>query len=71
MVAKSIPHGVWPPSWRVDDRSQLTGAWRHLAEETVAGLSIPVDQVTKVFGDLGASLNPAAAPGDVPRHPVH
>jgi DNA-binding MarR family transcriptional regulator len=48
---------------------KLKAAWRHLAEQTVAGLTIPVDQVTATLNDLAASLTAAGAPADdVPRY---
>jgi DNA-binding MarR family transcriptional regulator len=51
---------------------KLKAAWRRLAEQTVAGLTIPVDQATSVLGDLAASLTAAHAPAeDVPRNPAH
>jgi len=51
---------------------KLKAAWRHVAEQTVAGLTIPVDQATSVLGDLADSLSAAADPAeDVPRYPVH
>ena len=40
---------------------KLKAAWRHLAEQTVAGLTVPVDQVASVLGDLAASLGAADA----------
>jgi DNA-binding MarR family transcriptional regulator len=50
---------------------KLKVAWRHLAEQTVAGLTIPVDQAISVLDDLAASLSAADAPTeDVPRYPV-
>jgi DNA-binding MarR family transcriptional regulator len=50
---------------------KLKAAWRHLAEQTVAGLTIPVDQATSVLVDLAASLTAAEAPAEnVPRNPA-
>jgi DNA-binding MarR family transcriptional regulator len=49
----------------------LKAAWRHVAEQTVAGLTIPVDQAISVLDDLAASLTAAQAPAeDVPRYPA-
>jgi DNA-binding MarR family transcriptional regulator len=51
---------------------KLKAAWRRLAEQTVAGLTIPVDQANSVLGDLAASLTAAhASTEDVPLNPVH
>ncbi len=48
---------------------KLKAAWRHLAEQTVAGLNIPVGQVTAALNDLAASLTAAGAPVDaVPKY---
>lgn len=50
---------------------KLKAAWRRLAEQTVAGLTIPVDQATSFLGDLAASLSDAHAPAEnVPRYPA-
>lgn len=49
----------------------LKAAWLHVAEQTVAGLTIPVDQAISVLDDLAASLTAAQAPAeDVPRYPA-
>jgi DNA-binding MarR family transcriptional regulator len=49
---------------------KLKAAWRHVAEQTVAGLtSTPVDQLVSVLDELAASLDAGAAPAeDVPRY---
>jgi DNA-binding MarR family transcriptional regulator len=49
----------------------LKAAWCDVAEQTVAALTIPVDQAISVLDDLAASLTAAQAPAeDVPRYPT-
>ena len=50
---------------------KLKVAWRHLAERTVARLTIPVDQAISVLDDLAASLTAAHSADDVPRYPAN
>ena len=49
---------------------KLKEAWRHVAEQTVAGLTtVSVEQLTAVLADLAASLSADdAAGGDLPRY---
>lgn len=50
---------------------KLKAAWRRLGEQSVAGLTIPVDQATSVLVDLAASLTAAHPPAEkVPRNPA-
>jgi DNA-binding MarR family transcriptional regulator len=50
---------------------KLKAVWRDLGEQTIAGLTIPLDEVTSVLSDLAASLTAGDAPTeDVPRYPV-
>jgi DNA-binding MarR family transcriptional regulator len=47
----------------------LKAAWRQVAEQTIAGLTVPVDQAISVLDDLAASLAAAQTPAeDVPRY---
>jgi DNA-binding MarR family transcriptional regulator len=49
---------------------KLKGAWRHVAEQTVAGLTtVSVEQLTAALADLAASLSADdAGGGDLPRY---
>lgn len=49
---------------------KLKEAWRHVAEQTVAGLTtVSVEQLTAVLADLAASLSADdAGGGDLPRY---
>jgi DNA-binding MarR family transcriptional regulator len=48
---------------------KVKAAWRRVAEQTVAGLSITVDELTDVLDDLAASLTAVDIPTtDVPRY---
>lgn len=50
---------------------KLKTAWRSVAEQTVAGVTTPLDQVTHVLSDLASSLAGADVPAeDVPRYVV-
>jgi DNA-binding MarR family transcriptional regulator len=50
---------------------ELKAAWRHVADQTVAGLtSTSLDQLMTVLEDLAASLDAGVAPvADMPRYP--
>jgi len=49
---------------------KLKAAWRHVADQTVAGLkTTTVDHVIEVLTDLATGLNSTVAPtNDVPRY---
>lgn len=48
---------------------KLKAAWRHVAEQSVAALTVPVDQATAVLHALAASLTATQAPAeDLPRY---
>jgi DNA-binding MarR family transcriptional regulator len=48
---------------------KLKAAWREVAEQTVAGLTTSVEQLTAVLEDLATSLSAAeVAEADVPRY---